>query len=278
MDLSHSDGLPHNRLETRQRQPRSSRLRFDLVETCGIALMLAGALTTVALYSLHPQPTPAPPMPNEALWFAEKYGPSRNSQFYEEWLIRDYFQDRRGGTFVDVGAADYKTWSNTYYLETTLGWSGIAVEPQRAFEAAYRQHRPRTKFLSFFVSDTSHQEQTVFGNPTIPWVTSATREFTQRWGQSVEVMSVPTATLTDLLAAQGIDRFDFLNMDIELSEPKALAGFDLSRFRPSLVCIEAQPEVRQQILDYFTESEYVVVGKYLRVDTQNLYFAPFSRP
>ncbi len=32
-------------------------------------------------------------------------------------------------------------------------------------------------------------------------------------------------------------------MDIELSEPKALAGFTIERFKPELVCIEAHPEV-----------------------------------
>jgi hypothetical protein len=63
-------------------------------------------------------------------------------------------------------------------------------------------------------------------------------------------------------------------MDIELAEPKALRGFDIDRFKPELVCIEAHEEVRQQILDYFARHGYVVVGRYLRADTQNLYFTP----
>jgi hypothetical protein len=65
-------------------------------------------------------------------------------------------------------------------------------------------------------------------------------------------------------------------MDIELSEPKALAGFDAQRFKPQLVCIEAHPEVRQQILDYFAVNQYVVIGKYLRADDKNLYFKPLK--
>src|SRR5262245_51530433 len=47
-----------------------------------------------------------------------KYGPSRFSQGVEEWILRDFFQDRRDGVFVDVGANHYQTGSNTYYLET----------------------------------------------------------------------------------------------------------------------------------------------------------------
>ena len=54
-----------------------------------------------------------------------------------------------------------------------------------------------------------------------------------------------------------------MSIDIELWEPKALAGFDIDRFKPKLVCIEAHQQVRQQILDYFAHHRYVVVGKYL---------------
>jgi hypothetical protein len=63
-------------------------------------------------------------------------------------------------------------------------------------------------------------------------------------------------------------------MDIELAEPKALAGFDVVRFAPELVCIEAHPDVRQRIIDYFHEHGYVIVAKYLRADPKNLYFQP----
>jgi hypothetical protein len=57
-----------------------------------------------------------------------------------------------------------------------------------------------------------------------------------------------------------------------------LAGFDIDRFQPTFVCIEAHPEVRQAILDYFAEHRYVLVGKYLRIDQKNLYFSPLGTP
>jgi hypothetical protein len=34
--------------------------------------------------------------------------------------------------------------------------------------------------------------------------------------------------------------------------------------------------VRQQILDYFARSGYVIVGKYLPADEHNLYFKPLD--
>ena len=87
---------------------------------------------------------------------------------------------------------------------------------------------------------------------------------------------MPTITLTDLLDSEKVQRVDYMSIDIELWEPKALAGFDIERFQPRLICIEAHEQVRQQILDYFTRHHYMLLGKYLRADVTNLYLTPES--
>jgi FkbM family methyltransferase len=207
--------------------------------------------------------------------FADRYG-SNNSEHGEEWLIRDFYHDRRGGVFVDVGANHYRRFNNTYYLDVELGWTGIAVEPQTRFSADYATFRPNTRFRSWFVSDQSDEQAKIYTLRNNSLVTSATKTFTERFGSDVREDTVATITLNDLLTAEGIQQFDFLNMDIELWEPKALAGFDIKRFRPSLVCIESHQEVMQQILDYFAVNGYVVVAKYLRLDVYNLYFTPIK--
>jgi FkbM family methyltransferase len=200
-------------------------------------------------------------------------GQPRSSQFLEEWIIRDFFRDRREGFFLDVGAHHYRDFSNTFYLETVLGWSGLAVEPQTIFAGDYARHRPRTRFVAMFATDTDDGRIPLYVPPAHPGVASSTPEFAAAWGatQSIEV---PTTTLNRALEAAGVARLDFLSMDIELHEPKALAGFDIARYRPTLVCVEAHAEVRQSILDYFQRHGYVLVGKYLRTDFNNLYFTP----
>lgn len=206
--------------------------------------------------------------------FKNKYGPNHYSEREEEWLVRDYFADRRGGVFVDVGANHHQHASKTYYLETNLAWSGIAVEPQWQFAAGYERHRPRTKFRQFFVSNVSNETARLYVTKRTSLVASGDKQFVEQFGPLDEVREVPTITLNDLLVAEGIQKIDFLSMDIELHEPQALAGFDIKRFRPSLVCIEGLLPVRQQILDYFAANDYVLVGNYMWVDLENLYFAP----
>lgn len=208
--------------------------------------------------------------------FRQKYGPDHYSEREEEWLIRDYFQDRRGGVFVDVGANHYKAASKTYYLESKLGWSGVAIEPQREFADEYAQYRPRTKFFPFFVSEASNHTARLYIRRSRDQVASADESFVKSLGGVADARDVPTITLNDLLDSEGIRRFDFLSMDIELHEPQALKGFDIERFQPSLVCVEGLLPVRQQILDYFAAHKYVLVGKYMWVDLENMYFAPLG--
>jgi FkbM family methyltransferase len=218
------------------------------------------------------------PLPRAARYLERAYGPARYSQFAEEWIIRDFFQDRRGGFFVDVGANHYRDSSTTFYLEEKLGWSGIAIEPLEQFEADYKAHRPATRFRPFFVSDVSDERAKMYVLDAHTVVSSSEKAFTERTGKNPREIDVPTITLDDLLGREKVEKVDFLSMDIELSEPKALAGFDIGRFRPDLVCVEAHDEVRQQILDYFARHGYVIVGKYLPADEHNLYFKPLEAP
>lgn len=207
---------------------------------------------------------------------AAAYGPDRFSQHIEEWVIRDFFKDRRGGFFVDVGASHYRTFSNTYYLEARLGWSGVAVEPQRAYEADYVRFRPRTRFFAFFAGEESGQNARLWVLDHTPYVASSERAFTEGWGEDAREVAVPTITLSDLLGGLKVTSVDLLSIDVELAEPRVLAGFDIDRYRPAFVCIEAHAQVRQRILDYFTRHRYVVAGQYLRADTDNLYFVPLT--
>jgi FkbM family methyltransferase len=257
-----------------------TRRRFDWVEVSLISLtvamvaMLATRAYTVA--DVREVVMLGGVGAEEIAPLARAYGPSHSSQFAEEWIIRDFFHDRRDGVFVDVGANDYQRDSTTYYLETALGWRGLAIDAQREFAEGYQKNRPRTQFFSFFVSDKTDAVADLFIPANRGLNATGTREAVDD-GSKLEVREVPTIRLDDLLARTGIDHVDFLSMDIELAEPQALAGFDIDRFKPGLVCIEAHRTVRQAILDYFQRHAYVLVGKYLRVDAENLYFTPTGR-
>ena len=144
-------------------------------------------------------------------WFKAKYGPSSYSQYGEEWLIRDFFQDQRGGFFVDVGSYDYKQYSNTYYLEQVLGWSGVAIDAQQEFEDDYVKYRPRTRFFAAFVSERSGAVESLFVPERTRAVASSVRSSPIDTCPRGSTKSAPIS-LNDLLQRVGVSRIDFLSM------------------------------------------------------------------
>ena len=64
-------------------------------------------------------------------------------------IIREFFDGRRGGVFVDVGSAHYRDRSMTFFLEEEFGWSGIAVDALEHF-AADPSYRPVFRSRWFF--------------------------------------------------------------------------------------------------------------------------------
>ena len=213
---------------------------------------------------------------HEGLVLGETWdGPEKKlySQGNEELIVRDFFQDRVGGVFLDVGAADPVLTSTTYYLEKHLGWSGVAIDALPEYAVSFEKKRPKTRFVSYIVTDHSGTKEKFYRTVGAPGLSStvADREFKGRklWSQMIEV---PTTTLDTLLAELGVGRIDFLSMDIEGGEPKALSGFDIERFRPQLVCIE-KGEV-EFLKEYFADHGYERIDKYLRYDFVNWYYTP----
>src|SRR5688500_5514868 len=51
------------------------------------------------------------------------------AQFLQDLWVDYELKGRRNGFFVEFGGADGVKFSNSYYLETELGWRGIVAEP-----------------------------------------------------------------------------------------------------------------------------------------------------
>jgi FkbM family methyltransferase len=206
-----------------------------------------------------------------------KYGEKVYSFHDEEILIRDYFQDERAGYFVDVGASHFERLSNTYYLEKNLGWKGIGIDAQEKYEPDYRRFRPNTKYLVYFVGDreSSGKQVDFFVDLESEFASSGIDGSVTHPSKKI---SVPSITLDELLEREGVTAVDFVTMDIEDSEPGALAGFSIRRWRPRLVCVEMHLRVKQQILTYFKNNGYVRLRSYENIDWLNGYFVPEDSP
>jgi FkbM family methyltransferase len=208
-----------------------------------------------------------------------KEGQKRYSQDDEELVIRDFFRDERSGFFVDVGAGHFQRDSTTFYLEEQLGWSGVAIDALAEYAEDYRKHRPRSTFVNVLITDRARGPQPFYRADDFPEVSSVSKPLAEaqarEWSDSgaVSERTVPSSTLDAVLDAQGVHAIDFLSMDIEEHEPAALAGFDIDRFHPAFVCVEAHPTVRDALWQYFRRHGYARQDQYLAWDSANWYFA-----
>src|SRR3989304_4592838 len=224
----------------------------------GMSLVaLAGplAVVVVLLPSCRQDPPPDPPsageegpaIPQPAVAWAgiDLNGKALYSQHNEELIIRDFFQDRRDGFFLDVGCFTPIIYNNTYYLEKHLGWSGIAVDALPEYEARWKRRRPKSMFFNYLITD---HDDTVepFYRSELPGISSIRKPLKGPGGDDLtfEEIQVPTITLTRLLEPNRGSTIDFLSVVLDGVEPLALVGSDIERFRQHLAGIEAKPANR----------------------------------
>lgn len=199
----------------------------------------------------------------------------------EELLIRHFFGDRRNGFYVDIGCFDFHKGSTTYYLEQHLNWSGIGVDAQETYRADWEKYRPRSKYFAYAVTDKSGETITLlkagpFSSTELD--TTNLRKWQNITGFEPGKVEVPTITINDLLDREGVEKIDFLSIDINGAEPIALAGFDIERFAPELVHVEASPHRQEELKVYFAQHGYVRIDAYLEYDKVNWYFTPKVKP
>jgi FkbM family methyltransferase len=154
------------------------------------------------------------------------------------------------GTFVEAGANDGATQSNTLYFERHRGWRGLLVEPMPALARRCRLIRRaivENCALSSFedrgrVLNMTYCNLMSIARDALP--SGEEHDLHVRSGAAVQhlrpfTLQVKCVPLSDLLDKHGIKNIDLLSLDVEGYEPNALRGIDFSRHRPRFMLIEA---------------------------------------
>lgn len=67
--------------------------------------------------------------------------PYSTAQLRQDVFALGAVGSRRNGYFVEFGATDGISLSNTFMLETMFGWSGVLAEPGRGWHSSLRKNR-----------------------------------------------------------------------------------------------------------------------------------------
>ena len=162
----------------------------------------------------------------------------------EKKLIREYFDNKKNGFFVEIGANDPTAIiSQSWHLENQLNWTGILVEPNPIFAQQSTELRPRsTSFACACVESENQQEITLF----VPLLNGKEMDVHAGINKNIDdfdyhqhkEVKVPCRTLNSLLNEVGATSIDLLSIDVEGAELQVLKGFDIEKYQPKLILLE----------------------------------------
>jgi len=157
---------------------------------------------------------------------------------------------RSGGFFVEAGANDGVTQSNTAMLARHRGWRGLLVEPVPELARRCRALRPDSIVVQAALVGPDHRAPTVAMHyANLMSVVAGARgsdaedrahveEGERLQGIASYALEVPARTLSAILDEQRVTHVDLLCLDLEGYEPAALRGLDLARHRPTFILVE----------------------------------------
>jgi FkbM family methyltransferase len=174
-----------------------------------------------------------------------------------------FLSPRRRGFFVEAGANDGISQSNTAYLERYLGWRGLLIEPIAALAASCRANRVRATVERCALVPLDFPDREVEmeycnlmslvrgargSSPADAAHLERGKAFLSPQ-ESTYVERVPARPLSDVLDAHLVTKIDLLSLDVEGFEANVLRGLDFERHRPRLILVEANdPAAIQEVL------------------------------
>ena len=166
------------------------------------------------------------------------------SQNEEDWVIRKWFKDKFDGRFLDIGAGDGITFSNTKVLYD-MGWCGIAIEPSPSLCERFRQNikRDRVKLISACL--TAEDGPIQFYDSQGDFISTTNEQHKKKWEQQAKYRKITRWGMSwrTLMGSYGSD-FDFIDLDIEGENIPMLQLMPVAyKRRASLICVEYDDQV-----------------------------------
>ena len=175
----------------------------------------------------------------------------------DKFLYEHFFSNKHNGTYIELGAMDGISYSNTYFFEKELGWSGILIEPNEFNFSKLKINRPSNFLFNKLISNEKepvcfryfeHNMSGVSGiESTMPQnhfrlffdtdkycnedIHNNTNSKCICWWKTKQPQGkkmITPVSLTDIIKQTNISEIDLLSLDVEGHEYEVLESWDFS--------------------------------------------------
>lgn len=185
------------------------------------------------------------------------------SESGQDFFVLNELYYKQNGFFVDLGASDGITGSNTFILEKFYKWNGICVDPnpstlkslcgsRDAIICDLCVHSETGKILPFQYLEN----QSLFYG----WnFRSGIKGVIEDPGEDFSEINVLTISLNDLLELYRAPQvIDYISLDIEGNEYNVLQNFDFKKYHVNCLTVEHDySEQREKIKSLLTNQGFI---------------------
>ena len=206
------------------------------------------------------------------------------SQNSEQEIIINLFKGKENGTFLDIGANDGVTLSNTFALANNYGWTGLLVEASpKAYERLLKNYElidrdidlqnvaigKEDGYLEFYESGE------LLKKGDIALVSSGVKSELDRWislNMPFEKLKVPMTSVATMLSRSRHTHFDLLSLDIEGMELDVLPQIDFKALKIQVAVIEWNSKDEEKYNEIMFPQGFKLVSK----NMENLIYTIFK--
>ena len=160
----------------------------------------------------------------------------------------EYFKGKINGVYVDVGANNGITWSNSLTFELNYGWTGICVEPHPTAFKKLKDNRKsinlnfaianEEKELDFMVIDGYAEMLSGLISKYDPQHLDRVHRETQQHGDKVTVTKIKCKSLSTILLENNLYHVDYLSIDTEGAEVSVIESINFDQCSFDLISLE----------------------------------------
>tara|TARA_B110000438_G_C15711851_1_gene605704 strand:+ start:121 stop:834 length:714 start_codon:yes stop_codon:yes gene_type:complete len=158
----------------------------------------------------------------------------------EDIAINKFIENNKSdGFYVDVGAHHPIQRNNTHLL-FKKGWSGINIDINKFSIELFNYLRPNDENIQTAISDKNGETTFYFQKKFSQLNTTDEAIAKEHFDNNFKEKKIKCSTIDNILNNSIFKqkKIDFLNIDIEGAELKALSTLNFNKYDPKIICIE----------------------------------------